>query len=148
MRRTILRGLILLLAFGFSGTLLAENQQDFGNYVVYYNAFTTDFLSPEIAKSYDITRSKNRGMLNISVQKKVMGTTGESVQATVQGNSRNLNGQLRNLSVRTIEDGKATYYISTFPVTNGETLDFALRIQPKGSDQSLDVHFRNQFFIR
>lgn len=148
MRRTILRGLVLLLALGFSSTLLAENQQDFGDYVVYYNAFTTDFLSPDVAKSYDITRSKNRGMLNISVQKKVMGTTGESVKAKVSGHARNLNNQLRNLDIRTIEDGNARYYIATFPVSNGETLNFDLSIRPAGGDQDLQVRFRQEFFTR
>lgn len=124
----------------------AQNSQDFGNYVVYYNAFTTDFLQPAIAKTYGITRSKHRAMVNLSIQKKVMGTSGEPVTAKIEGVAANLTGQLKTLTLREIRDGNAIYYIGEFPVANLETLDFTLRVKPVGSSQHFSVKFRQQFY--
>ena len=51
--------LALLLPLGAS----AENSQDFGDYVLHYNALATDMLPPAVARDYHITRSQHRGML-------------------------------------------------------------------------------------
>jgi len=124
----------------------AQNSQDFGDYIVYYNAFTTDFLQPATARRYGITRSKHRGMVNISVQRKRMNTVGEPVEASITGNATNLNAQIKNLSLREIKEGNAVYYIAEFPVSNMETLDFKLQVTPKGQSTPLHVEFRQQFY--
>ncbi len=137
--------LFTLLLFACLGAQ-AQNSQDFGDYVVYYNAFTTDFLQPDIAKAYGITRSKHRAMVNLSVQKKVMGTIGEPVKAQIKGTAANLTGQVKTVSLREIRDGNAIYYIGEFPVTNMETLDFSLQVSPVGADEHFKVKFRQQFY--
>ena len=38
-----------------------------GEHVVHFSALGTDQLPPEIARAYNIVRSKNRAMLNVSV---------------------------------------------------------------------------------
>ena len=124
----------------------AESFQSFGDYDVHYNAFTTDFLSPQVAQTYKIQRSKNRALLNISILKKVLGTPGESVAGVVRGNAKNLSGQLRSLDIRKVTDGPAIYYLATFAVNNEETLDFEIQVTPQGSDAPHEVKFRQQFF--
>jgi uncharacterized protein DUF4426 len=124
----------------------AEQSQDFGPYVVHYNAITTDTLLPEVARVYNITRSKNRAMLTLSVLKKVMNTTGMPVAAAITGSATNLNGQLRTLDMREIREGNAIYFVSEIPVAKRETLDFNLQIIPKGSSSTFTVKFRQEFF--
>ena len=124
----------------------AENSQSFGDYVIHYNAFTTDFLSPQVAQRYGLKRSKNQAILTISVLKKVMGTPGQAVAGIVRASAHNLSGQYRNLDVRKVEDGAAVYYLSTFSVNNEETLDFTLQVTPQGRDAPYTVTFRQQFF--
>jgi len=124
----------------------AESFKSFGDYDVHYNAFTTDFLSPQVAQTYKIQRSKNRALLNISVLKKVLGTPGESVVAVVRATARNLSGQLRSLDVRKVVDGPAIYYLATFGVNNEETMDFEIQVTPQGNDAPYVVKFRQQFF--
>jgi len=136
----------LCTSFLFAPAAQAQNSQDFGNYIVYYNAFTTDFLQPATARTYGITRSKNRGMINISVQRKRMNTVGEPVEATITGNATNLNAQVKNLSLREIKEGNAVYYIAEFPISNMETLDFKLQVTPKGQSTPFHVEFRQQFY--
>ena len=62
----------------------AEQARDFGDYVIHYNALTTDFLAPEVARDYGIRRSKHRGLVNISVQKKTAAAAGDPVAARVK----------------------------------------------------------------
>lgn len=137
---------IVAFLFTVSFSAQAENSTDFGDYVVHYNAFTSDTLSPQIAKAYDITRSKNRGVINIAVLKKVLGTTGQPVIAKLTASAVNLTGQLKTFETREIREDGAIYYIGEFRVTNQEMLDFTVTLQPKGHDKGLTIRFRQQFF--
>ncbi len=124
----------------------SENSRTFGDYVVYFNAFTTDTLAPQVAKQYGIKRSRNRGLFNIAVQKKVMGMPGKPVKARIHGRAVNLNNQVKNLKPREILDGTAIYYIGVFPVAHRETLDFEFQIQPEGESKPFTLKFRKTFY--
>jgi Domain of unknown function (DUF4426) len=127
---------------------LAENSQDFGDYVIHYNALATDMLPPAIARDYHITRSQNRGMVNITILKKVLGSPGQPVHARVETSARNLAGQDRNISMREIREGNAIYYIGEFGVANEETLKFKVRAQPQGELDFFEVEFSQDFYTR
>jgi hypothetical protein len=136
-----LLGLALLISMPFSS--YAENVSKFGDYVIHHTALPTDILLPEVARAYKIKRSKNRGMLNIVVQHKGKGTG-----AKVTGTGINLNSQLKHLEFREIKDGNVTYYISSFRVTNKETINFKIKVQPEGSAQAYTVKFKKEFYTR
>lgn len=130
-------------------TAHAGGGQDFGDYVVHYNALATDQLAPRIASAYGIVRSKNRALLNIAVTRKKDGTTGEPVEARVNVNVSNLSGQLKNTSLRKVEeDGnpRSIYYIAEINVSDGETLLFDVRVTPKDHDETYTVKFKQQFY--
>jgi len=120
--------------------------KDFGNYIVYFNAISTDQLQPEVARAYNIVRSKNRAMLNISIIKKVEGTIGQSVTGDVAVTANNLTGQVKNLVLRQIRDGDANYYIGDVPIANAEVLVFNLSVQPEDEIDRYSVRFSRQFF--
>ena len=134
-------GLVLLVTMPLSS--YAENMTKFGDYVIHHTALPTDILLPEVARAYKIKRSKNRGMLNIVVQNKGKGTT-----AKVTGTGVNLNSQLKNLEFREIKDGNVTYYISSFRVTNKETISFKIKVHPTGSSKSHTVKFKKEFYTQ
>lgn len=125
----------------------AENSYDFGDYVVHYNALNTDMLSPKVAQEYGIQRSKNRGMLNIVVLRKVLGATGKPTPAKVTGTSTNLTGSRSELEFREIREPNAIYYIAEFGVTNEEILVFDI-VAETDESEPMDVKFRKQFFTR
>ena len=130
-----------------AGTLAgAEQSKTFGDYTIHYAAFTTDLLSPEVARLYKIRRSKNRAILNISVLRKVMGTTGQPVKAVVEATATNLNRQLKSLNTRELSSNGAIYYIAETSVNNEETLNFDLDIIPEGETVALSFSFQQQFF--
>lgn len=138
--------LITLLLITTALTVSAEQSKTFGDYTIHYVAFTTDLLSPEVARLYKIRRSKNRAILNISVLKKVMGTTGQPVKALVEATATNLNRQLKTLDTRELSSNGAIYYIAETAVNNEETLDFDLSITPEGEAVALSFSFQQQFF--
>lgn len=116
---------------------------DIGDHVVHFSAQSTDQLPPEVARAYNIVRSKNRAMLNVSVLEEA---TGSPVAAVVTVRTVNLTGQLKSVTMREINEQDAIYYIGEVPVANRETLVFDISVKPDGSDESSDVRFKRQFF--
>jgi hypothetical protein len=130
----------------FALTCSAEQSTTFGDYTIHYNAFPTTILDASIAKSYNISRSKNRALLNIAILKKVMGTTGSPVTAKVVVTAANLSDQLREIPMREITEKGAIYYIGEMSVANQETLKFKVEVTPEGQSESYTVNFMQQFF--
>lgn len=124
----------------------AENVSDFGKYVVHYNALATDQLPARVAREYRITRSKHRGMINITVLRKMLGSPGQPVHAFVEVTGTNLAGQYRRIPVREIREGNAIYYIGEFGVSHEETVRFDVKVRPQGTPDTLTVEFSQDFY--
>lgn len=138
--------LVILLLITAGPAANAEQSKTFGDYTIHYAAFTTALLSPEVARQYKIRRSKNRAILNISVLKKVMETTGQPVKAEVSATATNLSRQMKTLTARELRGNGAIYYIAETAVNNEETLEFDLSITPEGESVALSFSFTQQFF--
>jgi hypothetical protein len=136
----------LFVLCGIPAVALAQTSETFGDYTIYYNAFTSDTLQPSVAKTYNITRSKSLGLLTVSVVKKSLSPLGKPVKAQVKAEATNLTGQLKTVEVREVDDGNAIYYLSEIYVTHKEVLDFKLTITPEGESTPFVVKFRQQFF--
>ena len=114
-----------------------------GDHVVHFSAQTTDQLPPEVARAYNIVRSKNRAMLNVSV---LRSSDNVAVGANVAVKAVNLTGQLKNITMRQIDEQEAIYYIGEVAVANRETLIFDISVTPNGVDRPSEVRFKRQFF--
>jgi hypothetical protein len=120
-----------------------ETSRDIGDHVVHFSAQTTDQLPPDIARAYNIVRSPNRAMLNVSVLSKPDNTP---VEAVITVKTVNLTGQLKTITMRQINEQEAIYYIGELPVANRETLIFDISVMPQGLDKAADVRFKRQFY--
>ena len=116
---------------------------DIGDHIVHFSAQSTDQLPPDVARAYGIVRSKNRAMLNVSVIKE--GTT-IAVPADITVRTVNLAGQLKNVTMRKIQEQEAIYYIGETAVANHETLVFNISITPEGATDAADVRFTREFY--
>ena len=121
----------------------SASSADIGDYVVHFSAQPTDQIPPEVARAYNIVRSKNRAMLNVSVLDE---KSGAAVTAKVTVKTVNLTGQLKNVTMRKIVEQDAIYYIGETPVANRETLIFDISIIPDGVTKSTEVRFKRQFY--
>jgi len=114
-----------------------------GDHVVHFNAQLTGQLPAEIARLYNIVRSNNRAMLNVSI---VDEQTRSTVPATVSVRAVNLTGQLKTVNMRRIDEEEAIYYIGETPVANQETLVFDITVTPDGVSKPSELRFKRQFY--
>ncbi len=133
--------LISLSPFSF-----AENAQQFGKYVVHYNAFRSDTITPEIAKQYNLPRSNNHILINIAILEQVLRTTGKPTEAKIEGFASNLTGQYKPLHFKEIKEGTAIYYLADARISDGELLKFDIKITPKGEKYPMRIRFDKRFF--
>ena len=145
-RSTFLFSTLVLGLFSMQSN--AEQKQVFGEYEVHYIGLSSSFLTPEVAKIYDIPRSRALGFLNISVlQKTANDELPAALNATVSGKIRNLIGQSRDIEFRRVQEGKAIYYLSTFRFDDGDMYNFDLDVVPSNAQQkNFDVKFSQRFY--
>ncbi|MGI9206087.1 MAG: DUF4426 domain-containing protein [Woeseiaceae bacterium] len=117
--------------------------KDIGSHVVHFSAQSTDQLPTRVAQQYGIVRSKNRAMLNVSV---LEAGSNSPVTADVTVKTVNLTGQLKNVTMRKIEEQEAIYYIGETPVANQETLIFDISVRPDGAEETSEMRFKRQFY--
>lgn len=119
---------------------------DIGDHTVHFTSLTTDQIPPEVAAAYDIVRSRNRAMLTVSLIRK---SDGKSVSGDVSVKTVNLTGQLKNVTMRRIEEPgetSAIYYVGVIPVANRETLVFDLTVRPESASEPSEVRFKREFY--
>ena len=144
--KRLLNTLVLLAVFT-SLPAAAQQSQEFGDYVVHYNALSSSLISQEVAKAYSIRRSDSRALINISVLKSADDQTTTAVSAEVTVSGRNLTGQVRQVDMREINDGDgAIYYIGELSVRNMESFNFTAVVIPEGQNKPLTLKFRQQFY--
>jgi hypothetical protein len=143
---TLVAALLLSLT---SVNTIAEQKIVFGEYEVHYMGLSSNFLTPEVAKLYDIPRSGSLGYLSISVlQKTASDDLHNPVGATLTGSIRNLIGQSRDLEFRRVQEGNAIYFISTFRFDNGDMYNFDLKVVPDNAKQKkFNVKFSQRFYV-
>jgi hypothetical protein len=124
-----------------------EGSKDFGEYVVYFNALNTDQLTPEIAREYEIVRSKSRAMLSVSIHRKGENGQTTAVTGAVAASGVNLTGQLKTMTLREIREAEAIYYIGELAITDGEVLIYTIDVTPSNDPSRFTVRFKKQFFV-
>lgn len=126
---------------------LEETFRDFDNYEVHFNALRTDTLTPQIASSYGIQRSTSRVLLNVTIlRKQAEHEPRKPVEANVEVDAYNLNGQLKNLQMRRVSEGEAIYYIGEVSISGTEILVFDIAVTPTGETAPLKVKFKREFY--
>ena len=136
---------LLLLTACLSASALAadvikgERKETFGDVTVHYNTFNSTFLTPDIAKAAELIRSKNQGVINVSVIK-----DGKPLVANVTGTVKDLTSQSVPLNFRQVTEQGAIYYIAQYPVEQQETRTFEIKVQ--NGDKINTINFNQELF--
>tara|TARA_R110001592_G_scaffold7583_2_gene42257 strand:- start:2092 stop:2559 length:468 start_codon:yes stop_codon:yes gene_type:complete len=143
--------LIILLCMSFISTVQAEQKKVFdgpdgSEYEVHYIGFTSTFLDPDVAKQYDLVRSRALGVVNISVIKVDKEGKRKPVGAVLQTKMSNDIQQSQFLSFQQIVEGPAIYYIAQLQFREGEMLTFDVSVYPEGSVKPLQFRFVQSFY--
>ncbi len=142
---TLLTRTLLVLTSLIFVTGAQAGSKDFGDHTIHYSVFSSDFLSPDIAKSYGIKRSKKRAVLNISVTQKNEGSLPTPIAVEVTGTASNIYNQLKPINLREIKQPGAYYYIAEIPVSNQELITFNISAKLDGKVLG-SVKFRQKFY--
>lgn len=117
-----------------------------GDYEVHFNALRTDSLTQDVARAYGIQRSTNRVMLNVAIlRQEAPNAPRKPVEAEVEVDVYNLNGQLKNMDVRRLSEGEAIYYIGEVSISGSEILVFDITVTPTGETTPIEVKFKREF---
>jgi len=116
-----------------------ERKETFGDVTVHYNTFNSTYLTPDIAKSAELIRSKNQGVINISVLKE-----GKPLMAQVSGSVKDLTSQTVPLQFKQITEQGAIYYIAQYPVDQQEVRTFDIKVQT--GDKINTINFNQELF--
>ena len=149
--KSSISALLLLVLSLASSIAFAEQKKVFdgpdgSEYEVHYIAFTSTFLEPEVAKQYDLVRSKALGIVNISVLKVDTDGKKKAVGAMVQTKMTNDIQQTQFLSFQQVVEGPAIYYLAQLQFREGENLTFDVSVYPEGSVQPLQFRFVQNFY--
>jgi len=123
-----------------------QTSQKFGNYTVHYNVFNSKNIPAEVARIYNLTRSKDIALVNISLTKTENGATSLGLPAKVSVKAVNLMQQSKDLDFTEIKEMDATYYIAKFRHTNEEDIRFEVSVIPEGENKPLMVSFTRKLF--
>lgn len=143
MSKSFLLSLIFSLAL-LSAPSFAEQKSLLGPYEVHYIAFNSTFVTPEIAKLYDIQRSRYNALINISVLDS-RSKNKPAVAVKLSGTARNLIGNQTNLEFKEVREGKAVYYLAQLRFSNEETFRFEITIDDGKSQQLLK--FQQKLYV-
>ncbi|POA30492.1 MULTISPECIES: DUF4426 domain-containing protein [unclassified Pseudomonas] len=116
-----------------------ERQETFGDVTVHYNTFNSTYLTPDIAKNAELVRSKNQGVINVSVIK-----ANKPVIAQVSGTVKDLTSKSIPLKFKQITETGAVYYIAQFPVDQQEVRTFEINVQT--GDKINTINFNQELF--
>ncbi|AZV29545.1 homoserine acetyltransferase [Pseudomonas syringae] len=136
---TALLAACLSLSAVAADAIKGERKEVFGDVTVHYNTFNSTFLTPDIAKAAELIRSKNQGVINVSVIK-----DGKPLIAQVTGTVKDLTSQSVPLTFRQITEQGAIYYIAQYPVEQQETRTFEIKVQT--GDKINIINFNQELF--
>lgn len=120
----------------------AEQMHKMGNWDVHYIALGSTFLTPKVAKTYGLVRSKYNGIINISILKRDKG--GKAEQVSIQGTAKNLVGNTKKLQFKEITEGESVYYIAQLSYSNEET--FSIEITMRQGNREERFTFSETFY--
>ncbi|MBQ0712829.1 MAG: DUF4426 domain-containing protein [Porticoccus sp.] len=134
----------LLALLAFSAHADNKPYKNFGGYKVFYSSFNSSFILPEIASTYNITRGKDKGLVNIAVVRddNVGGTT-----ALVKGTVSNILAQQQVLTFFEVREGNTVYYLAPFEFYNEDSMTFKIQVQSDPNKPSESLSFQNKFYV-
>ena len=130
---------LLLLSMGFALQAVAAGAVDVGGTIVNYNAFMSNFLSPQITEKYGLQRSPQLGALNINLSR-----AEQKLSSTVKGTFREVGEtKARPLTFKqVINDSGAIDYFAQFPVKPSQVYVFDIQLKING--ETKDIEFSQE----
>lgn len=145
-----MRSLIFCICLSIAGLGNAIEQKLYkqhGDYKIFYSAFGTAFIAPDIAVANNIVRGKDKGLVNIAVVQEL----GTGLPAQITGRVSNILQQTQNLEFVAIREQNTIYYLAPFEFDNEDFLTFKIRVLPQSTGPATvypyDFKFQKKMYI-
>lgn len=147
---TALLLLLLVLPLGLHAQQRSPTQEgqfvEQGDYRVHFAALNSLDIPPATARALSVRRSGQRALLVINAQRRLADGSFESVRATASGQARNLLGQDKGITLRSVRDQGTWYVLADFGIYEREHIRFDLVITIDGESETIPLRFDQPFY--
>ena len=136
--------LIILCSLVLSLNAQADqhNYKNHGDHKIFFSAFNSTFIDPDIAVANQIIRGKDKGLVNIAVVKKA----GSGQPALITGNVYNIFQMSQKLEFFEVREQDTVYYLAPFEFENEDFLTFKISVQSDPSEPAYQLKFQKKMY--
>jgi hypothetical protein len=125
--RAILLGVVLTVS-----SAQADEIAKVGDLELHCVAVPTTELTPEAAKAYNVEPNPGRGLLTITLMKRLRPGEAKSVPGQVYAGAINQRNFLSSIPIREVRDGNEVYYLGEYRVNAPDTMRFLINANVLG----------------
>lgn len=133
---------MLLVSMGNAQAVQQSHFKQHGDIKIFYSAFDSSFIAPEVAVAYNFVRGKDKGLVNIAVVK----TLGQGEPAEISGQVFNIFQQSQQLEFIAIKEQNTVYYLAPFEFENEDLLTFKISINSPASQGPYSFKFQKKMY--
>jgi hypothetical protein len=136
--------LIILCSLIFSLTAQADqhNYKKHGDHKIFFSAFNSTFIDPDIAVANNIVRGKDKGLVNIAVVLKA----GSGQPAIITGNVYNIFQMGQKLEFFEVREQDTVYYLAPFEFENEDFLTFKISVKTDPDKPAYQLKFQKKMY--
>ena len=135
--------LSMLVASSLSaGVVKQSHYKQHGDTQIFYSAFDSSFIAPEVAVAYNFVRGKDKGLVNIAVVK----TVGQGEPAKISGQVYNIFQQSQSLEFIAIKEQNSIYYLAPFEFENEDLLTFKISVDSDDGQGPYSFKFQKKMY--
>ena len=117
-----------------------------GDYDIHYSVVNTSFLTPQVAESYRIVRSKSKALVTIAVLKRDAKGVMHNVSAVVKGDVFDLI-QRTALTFSEVREQPAIYYLAQIDIQHTIPVYFTVMVQPDPNNEPIKLTFKKTLYV-
>ena len=133
---------MLLTSIAISEPMKQSHYKQHGETKIFYSAFESSFIAPEVAVAYDFVRGKDKGLVNIAVVK----TLGQGEPAKISGRVFNIFQQSQSLEFVPIKEQNTIYYLAPFEFENEDHLTFKIKVESTTGKNPYSFKFQKKMY--
>lgn len=136
--------LIILCSLVLSLTAQADqhNYKNYGDHKIFFSAFNSTFIDPDIAVANKIVRGKDKGLVNIAVVLE----TGTGQHAIISGNVFNIFQMSQKLEFFEVREQDTVYYLAPFEFENEDFLTFKISVKTDPNKPAYQLKFQKKMY--
>ena len=133
---------MLLVSVGNAQAVQQSLYKQHGDIKIFYSAFDSSFIAPEVAVAYNFVRGTDKGLVNIAVVKKL----GQGEPAQISGKVLNIFQQSQQLEFIAIKEKNTVYYLAPFEFENEDLLTFKITVDSPVSQGPYSFKFQKKMY--